>query len=270
MRLSVVVDTYEWPEALHAVLLGLADQSDSDFDVVVADDGSGPETAAVVEAWKAHLPLTYVRQADDGYRLARVRNLGARAATGDLLVFIDGDTLPRRRFVEAMRRALVPGWFLAGKRLLLDPELTARVLAERIPVQRWSFPHWALHREHARPLRALTARDRRRPGRNGLPEFVPHADGYGFLLGISRTDFERVNGYDMRFAGWGGEDVDMAVRLRRSGLRCGWAGPQSTLLHLWHQTRKPAERPNDPLLRETEASERIEAAEGLRELADGR
>ena len=185
-------------------------------------------------------------------------------------MFIDGDTVPRRRFVESVRQALVPGWFLAGKRLLLDPELTRRVLAERIPVQRWSLPHWALHHDHAQPLRALTARDRRRPGRNGLPEFVPHADGYGFLLGISRTDFERVNGYDTRFAGWGGEDVDMAVRLRRAELRCGWAGPQSTLLHLWHETRKPAERPNDPLLRETEASGRIEAVEGLRELADGR
>ena len=94
---------------------------------------------------------------------------------------------------------------------------------------------------------------------------MPHAHGYGFLLGVSRADFERVNGYDARFAGWGGEDVDMAVRLRR-GLRCGWAGPQSTLLHLWHETRKPPSRPNNVLLAETEASDRVEAVDGLREL----
>jgi len=144
------------------------------------------------------------------------------------------------------------------------------VLADEVPIQRWSLPHWALHREHARPLSALTPRDRRRPGREGQPEFVPHADGYGFLLGIAREDFERVNGYDTRFSGWGGEDVDMAVRLRRAGLRCGWAGPQSTLLHLWHETRKPAERPNDPLLRETEAGDYTAALQGLRELADTR
>jgi len=75
-----------------------------------------------------------------------------------------------------------------------------------------------------------------------------------------------VNGYDARFAGWGGEDVDMAVRFRRAGLRCGWPGPQGTLLHLWHETRKPAVRPNDPLLVETEASDRIEAIDGLRQL----
>ena len=76
MKLSVVVDTYQWPQALHAVLLGLADQSDTDFDVVVADDGSGPDTAALAEAWKAHLRLTHVHQDDAGYRLARVRKIG--------------------------------------------------------------------------------------------------------------------------------------------------------------------------------------------------
>jgi glycosyltransferase involved in cell wall biosynthesis len=270
VRLSIIVATYEWPEALEAVLRSLAEQSDRDFDVVVADDGSGAATEAVATRWTQVLRLQHVRQDDDGYRLARVRNLGAQAAEGDYLVFVDGDVVPRRHFVRALREAVVPGWFVGGKRLLLDASLTQRVLADEVPIQRWSFPHWALHREHVRPLSALTPRDRRRPGREGLPEFVPHADGYGFLLGVSRADFECVNGYDARFAGWGGEDVDMAVRLRRAGLRCGWAGPQSTLLHLWHETRKPAERPNDALLRETEAGDYTAAREGLRELADAR
>jgi GT2 family glycosyltransferase len=270
MKLSVIVDTYEWPDALQAVLLALADQSDREFDVVVADDGSGPETAAVAAAWKAHLRVTHVRQDDEGYRLARVRNLGALEAAGDYLVFLNSDTVPRRNFVRAMRAAAaLPGWFLAGKRLLLSRELTERVLADQVPIHRWSLPHWLLHHEHVRPLRALTLRDRRRPGREGLPEFVPHADGYGFLFGVSRADFERVNGYDARFAGWGGEDVDMAVRLRRAGLHCGWAGPQSTLLHIWHETRTPPSRPNNALLAETEATDRVEALEGLRQLQPG-
>lgn len=264
MTLTVVVATYEWPEALDAVLRGLADQSERDFEVVVADDGSGPATAEVVERWG----VRHVRQDDEGYRLARVRNLGAREARGDYLVFIDGDVIPRRHFVRAMRQAAVPSWFLAGKRLELDRGLSKRVLSEGVPIQRWSLPHWAVHYERARPLWALTPRDRRRPGRDGVPEFVPHADGYGFLLGVSRADFERVNGYDARYAGWGGEDVDIALRLRRAGLRCGWAGPQSTLLHLWHETRKPGTRPNDALLAETRAADRVGALEGLRELVD--
>jgi glycosyltransferase involved in cell wall biosynthesis len=266
VKLSLVVATYDWPEALDAVLRGFADQSDRDFELLVADDGSGSVTAELLGQWSSYLPLRHVWQDDEGFRLARVRNLAARGATGDYLVFLDGDTIPRRHFVRALRRAALPGWFVAGKRLDLDRELSGRLLADRVPVHRWSFPHWALHHEHAMPLQALTARDRRRPGREGLPEFEPHAGGYGFLLGLSRADFERVNGYDSRYVGWGGEDVDMAARLRRAGLRCGWAGPQSTLLHLWHETRKPETRPNDALLRETESSDRVEAVEGLREL----
>lgn len=265
--LSVVVSTYEWPEALDAVLFGLSEQTDADFDLVVADDGSGQATADVVERWREAFGerLRHVRQEDEGFRLARVKNLGAAAARGAYLVMIDGDAVPRRGFVAAMRAAAVPGWFVAGKRLELDRELSERVLAERLPVHRWSLTRWARERAHASPLASLTPRDRRRPGREGLPEFVPHGNRYGVLLGIWRADFERANGFDMRYEQWGEEDVDLAVRLQRLGSRCGWPGPQGTLLHLWHETRK-GERPNAALLEETRASDRVEAVRGFAQL----
>ena len=81
--LSVVVATYEWPAALDAVLLALSDQTDDGFDVVVADDGSGPADGR----GRRHAGSTvfgdrlqHVRQPDEGFRLARVKNLGAQAA----------------------------------------------------------------------------------------------------------------------------------------------------------------------------------------------
>ena len=121
--LSVVVVTYEWPEALDLVLLALSEQSNPEFEVVVADDGSGAPTAAVVESWRGHFgdDLIHAWQPDRGFRRARVLNLGATLATGEHLVFIDGDSLPRRDFVRSIRRALLPGWFLAGKRLISAP-----------------------------------------------------------------------------------------------------------------------------------------------------
>jgi glycosyltransferase involved in cell wall biosynthesis len=264
---SVIVSTYEWPEALDAVLFGLSEQSDSDFEVVVADDGSGPETAAAVERWSDAFGgrLRHVRQGDAGYRLARVKNLGAQAAGGEYLAMIDGDSVPRRGFVRAMRSSALPGWFLGGKRLELSSDLTSRVLAERLPIHRWSFVRWLREHNDVSPLPALTPRDRRRPGRDGLPEFVPHTERYGFLFGAFRDDFERVNGFDMRYEGWGEEDIDLAVRLRRLGLRCGWPGPQGTLLHLWHESRTGT-RPTVGLLEETRAADRLEAVSGLRQL----
>ena len=108
---SVVVSTCNWPEALDAVLRGLAAQSDPAFEVVVADDGSTSDTAETVARWTAVLGdrLVHAWQPDEGFRLARVRNLGAAAARGTYLVFVDGDCIPRRHFVAAIRRGCVPG-----------------------------------------------------------------------------------------------------------------------------------------------------------------
>jgi GT2 family glycosyltransferase len=279
VSLSVVVTTYEWPEALDVCLQSLSEHRGEDFEVVLADDGSGAETSAVVERWQSAFPvrLVYVRQEDEGWRQARGRNLGALSSQGDYLVFLDGDALVRRGFVRAVRRAALPGWFLASKRLNLSSHLSTRVLEDELPVWRWSLLRWlvthpgelvspARPRERNRPGVLLPLRDRRRPWRGGSEEFSPPHNGYGFLTGVSRTDLERVNGFDASYVGWGEEDVDMGLRLRRAGLRCGWAGPQTSLLHLWHPDRNETSSGNWPLYRETEASGRVEAVEGLREL----
>jgi glycosyltransferase involved in cell wall biosynthesis len=277
--LTVVVPTYEWPAALDAVLRSLAEERDQDFDIVVADDGSGPETAAIVHAWRNRLTrrVAHVWQPDEGFRKARIENLAAREAQGELLVFLDGDLVPRRGFVSAVRRAFRPGWFLTSKRLNLSEGLSRQVLEDHAPVWRWSALRWLVThprelvapvrpRERNRPGVLLPVRDRRRSWRDDQPEFRPPYWAYCFF-GVHRHDFERVNGFDMRFVGWGEEDVDMGFRLQRAGLRCGWPGPRATLLHLWHPDRKETSSGNMPLLHETQDSERIEAVEGLRELA---
>ena len=94
---SVIVSTYEWPEALDAVLRGLAGQSDPSFDVVVADDGSTIETEKIVAAWRPALGerLVHAWQPDEGFRLARVRNLGAEHGSRKL------SRLHRRRLHSA-------------------------------------------------------------------------------------------------------------------------------------------------------------------------
>jgi len=278
ISLSIVITTYERPAALDVVLRSLSEEDDQEFDLIVADDGSGPETADVVRAWRERLEgrLVHVWQPDDGFRKARVENLAAREAQGELLVFLDGDLVPRRGFVSAVRRAFRPGWFLASKRLNMSEKLSRRVLEEHLAVWRWSAFRWlATHpgelfapvrpRERNRPGVLLPIRDRRRSWRDDQPEFRPPYWAYCFFA-IQRSDLERVNGFDMRFVGWGEEDVDMGFRLERSGLRCGWAGPETTLLHLWHPDRKETSIGNMPLLRETQGSDRFDAVVGLREL----
>jgi len=268
-RLAIIVSTYEWPAALNAVLRAFAEQSDSTFTLVVADDGSGPETTAVVDVWRSRFGerLIHVWQPDEGFRLARVLNLGSLAVEADYLAFMHGESIPRHHFVRAIRSCIQPGWFIAGRRVDASAVLTERILAKQLPVHRWGLLAWLRWRRHVGSLLVLTRRDRRRVGARGFPEFVPHDRTYGYLLGVDRRDFDRVNGYDMRFEGWGEEDVDIAVRLRRLGLRCGHAGPDGTLIHLSHESDVPVERENWYLLQATERSDRTEAIAGVRELA---
>ena len=175
---SVVVSTYDWADALDAVLRSLCDQSDDRFEIVVADDGSGPETRAVVERWQDRLGdrLTHVWQPDEGFRLALALNRGALALQADYFAFIHGESLVRRHFVHALRTAARPGWFVAGRRVELSEALTERVLREQLPVHRWPFHRWLRVRADVSSLRPLTHRDRRRVGAEHLPEFVPLAE----------------------------------------------------------------------------------------------
>jgi len=270
IRTSLVVATYEWPEALDVVLRALSEQNGPELEVVVADDGSGEATAQVVERWQDTLELRHVWQPNSGFMKGRLLDRAALEARGDHLVFLDGDCVPRRGFVSAVRRAALPGWFVASKRLHLSKQTTKRVLDGGWPVWRWSALHWALRapreltRSHVnqqnRPGALIPLRDRSRPWRPGTEDFRPPYNGYGYVFGVTRADFVRVNGFDTRFRGWDGEDVDIANRLRRAGVRCGWPGPAATVLHLWHPFRK---RPASPPDRDERATE---APVGLREL----
>lgn len=274
--LSVIVNTYKRPDALNVVLAALSEQSDSGFEILVAEDADDDATAEAVKRWakRFHERIQHVRQNDAGYRRARIVNVAALSARGEYLAFLDGDSVPRVRFVESVRRAAsIPGWFLASKRINLDPGFSARVLASELPIWRWSAATWMVRgrSQVRRPGFFISARDRRRPWHPEQPDFEPPDNGYGFFCAMSRASFERVNGWDARYVGWGNDDIDLAVRLRRSGLRCGWAGPESTLLHLWHPEGGDPDDPgflaNEQLVHETMASDRIEAIEGLRELA---
>jgi len=268
-HVSVVISTYEYPQALDAVLRALAEQSEGGFEVIVADDGSGRETAEVVERWRESFGdrVLHVWQADEGFRVARVLNLGALAASGTHLAFLGGDCVPRTHFARTLRRCAVPGWFAATYRYELSEGLTRSALEEGWPLNRWGLLAYARHAgQMTGYVQWLTPRDRRRVGRPAGPDFVPPYDNYGFVF-LARADFERVNGFDLRYEGWGGEDPDLAVRLRRLGLRCGWPGPHATLFHLWHPSRKDETRAYLPRLRETQKEDRVEAVVGLRELA---
>ena len=131
--ISVIVTTFNREDALDAVLRSLSIQGDRDFEVIVADDGSGAATAKLIDAWKpkfAHR-LEHVWHADQGFRAAEIRNRAILAARGSYCIFLDGDCIVRPDFVATHRRLAEPGWFVTGNRVLLSPALTTSVLREK-------------------------------------------------------------------------------------------------------------------------------------------
>lgn len=260
---SVVVSTYERPEALRAVLLGLSRQRDRNFEVLVADDGSGPGTAEVVErargAWFEDR-LHHVRQDDDGFRLARVRNLAARSARGERLVFLDGDCVPRPGFVGSHRR-IAPGVATCGRRALLSSAATDRWLADvtrhPVPGPFGQMAMWA-RREMNRPPALVD------PPFAALGRPLGWRRFRGMNHGVHREDYLAVDGNDQAFTGWGFEDSDLAIRLLAAGVRLVWAGRGSTVLHLWHpEADRRCEGENLARLESVQRSGRVRATEGM-------
>lgn len=271
MRIAVIVTTYNRPDALAAVLEGYLAQTDPDFELVVADDGSGPETRGVVEAYaaRAGFPLRHVWQEDAGFRAAAIRNKAIAGTDADYVIFTDGDCIPVPDFVAQHRRLAEPGWFLAANRVLLAEAFTREVLAGRLPVYRWSLVRWLgawLRRDINRWLPLVR-----------LPDGALRKRGAARWEGVKtcnlsawRADLARVNGLDERYSGWGLEDSDLVIRLLHAGVRRKSARFAAPVFHLWHREHDRSTLPeNQRRLDEVLGSDRVRAAVGLdRYLAD--
>jgi glycosyltransferase involved in cell wall biosynthesis len=269
--ISVIVTTYNREDALEAVLSALSGQTDREFEVVVADDGSRPTTAALIERWKGRLgvPLSHAWQADRGFRAAEIRNRALLAARGDYCIFLDGDCIARADFVATHRRLAERGWFVTGNRVLLSRELTAAVLREGVLPQTWNLAQWinrraqggvnrlaAVLRLPLGPLRKL------RPGQ--------WLGARSCNLAVWRSDLELVDGFDASFRGWGREDSDLLIRLLHSGVRRKDGRFATGVIHLWHEEEDRSQLDaNDARLDAVQRSDRVRAQAGMSTLAGG-
>jgi len=201
--ISVIVTTYNWPEALTAVLRGLRDQEDRNFQVVVAEDGFDHRTRDVISQTHSHgLQVKHVRHEDQGFRLAEIRNRAMLASEGEYLIFLDGDCIPRPSFVAAHRRIAEPGHFVVGNRVLLREKMTQRVLSENLAPEYRGVPYWFLMRwlrrcNRVAPMITLPLGPLRRNVKQSWQRAM------GCNVGAWRADVERVNGVDSSLCGWG-------------------------------------------------------------------
>lgn len=245
MKVSVIVLTYNWPEALALVLCSLAGQTRLPDEVIVADDGSGAVTTALIDRMRAEfpVPLRHVWHEDLGFRAARARNRGIAASTGDYILLLDGDMVLHPQFIADHLMLAEPGVFLQGGRLKANTAESARLLGGGKPV----FAPWIRANFHefdgTRRLYAFRQPALARwkaKGRNG---------GRVMSCNMSfwRDDLVKVNGFDEHMEGYGGEDRELAVRMQNAGFRRRQLKWAALAVHLEHRSRS-AEDPDDPSL----------------------
>lgn len=265
MRIAVIVTTYNRPDALAAVLEGYLRQTDPDFEVIVADDGSGAATRAVVEkiVERAGFPVRHVWQEDRGFRAAAVRNKAVASTRAGYVIFTDGDCVPARDFVAQHRRLAEAGWFLSANRVLLTERFTGQVLTRGLPIHRWRLGRWLvawLRRDINRwlPLVRLPDGAFRKRG-------AARWEGAKTCnLSATRADLLHVNGLDERYSGWGLEDSDLVIRLLHAGVRRKSARFAAPVFHLWHRENDRTKLPeNQERLDDVLRSDRVRAVAGI-------
>lgn len=236
MKISLIISTYNWPQALNLCLASIRKQTRLPDEVIIADDGSKEATCELIarETETFPCPLHHAWIADMGFRLAQLRNNAVREyCTGDYIIFIDQDIILDANFIADHERIAQRGYFVCGGRAKLSKYITSQLLdGEKIPLG-ISTPDISRKKNiiHAPWLHFLT-----RYMYSWKPLY-----GRGANMAMWADDLNRINGFNEDITGYGGEDVDLFNRLMNSGVKKKYALFCAIEYHLWHKHEKVTE-----------------------------
>lgn len=260
---SVIISTYNWKEALALSIKSLWKQTVLPAEIIVADDGSGPDTKALVAALaqQSPVPLHHCWHPDTGFRLAAIRNKAIAQASGDYILQIDGDIICDPHFVADHLFFAEEGYFVCGRRLSLTPEDTQQTLAQKqlLLSEQSMKRNKAPNRTRSPLLMRLIRPDK-------TNKFV-NKGLLGCNMSYWRKDALAVNGYNTKIEGWGKEDDEFTIRLQNWGLKKRSLRFGGIACHLYHneRSRDDFDR-NSGLLREAIEKKTVQTLNGIQEL----
>ena len=238
MRTELIVATYNSPRALTLCLTSVARQTVLPDSICIADDGSGPETRAAIDAFAAahpQLPVRHVWHEDKGFEKAAILNKAIATSDAAFLYFIDGDVLIHPTFLARHLALAAPGRFSTGSLIRLDEEATTSVTPEMVADgtvfdRGWLRANRAIDRfgtwlkTMPLPLPVLAFLDRATPVQRAL---------CGANASLFRADALKVNGFDETIK-YGGGDKEFGIRLENAGVRGQHLRYTAPLVHLDH------------------------------------
>lgn len=233
---SIIVSTYNQPEWLRKVLWGFEQQDETDFEIVIADDGSTEETAQVIQEFQKNssLQITHVWQEDHGFQKTKILNKAIRASKGEYLIFTDGDCIPRKDFVSTHLSKRRPGYYLSAGYFKLPMDISKAITKEDIVTQRCFDRKWLLSRGMKRSfkLNKLSTNKLKTEILNRITTSRPSWNGNN--SSGWRKDILAVNGFDERMQ-YGGEDRELGERMMNNGVKALQIRYSIISLHLDHE-----------------------------------
>ncbi len=234
-EVSVILSTYNQPRWLEKALWGYMTQTFKAFDLIVADDGSGEETADLIKYYQENsaLNLHHIWQPDKGFRKCRILNQAIRETDAEYLIFSDGDCIPRKDFVEQHLRNHRKGCFLSGGNIKLSKKVSEAITRDDLDAQRPFELRWLL--KMGQPLSSKFIKLIRNPATAVLLNRITptRITWNGHNVSGWRADVLKVNGYneDMMY---GGLDRELGERLMNAGVTGRQIRYSAICVHLEH------------------------------------
>lgn len=244
--LSIIIPTYNWPEALNLCLQSVLAQSILPDEIIIADDGSKQNTSDLINNIRktTNIPIIHVWQEDMGFRLAQIRNKAIARSSKDYIIQIDGDVILHKDFIKDHIRFARKGSFVSGSRVIIEKELAERLLSTQ------TFNISIFTKGTHSKLNGIH-----------LPCFSPLQEKYrqndilyvrGCNMAFWREDLLQVNGYNEEMTGWGREDNEVASRLINSGKEKRIIKFAGIMFHIYHPMRpRTSLNKNDIILQQT-------------------
>ena len=232
MNCSLIICTYNWPEALSLVLSSAIEQSISPDEIIVADDGSDMTTALLVDKFSKHssIPIMHSWQVDDGCRIPHSRNKAIAKSNYEYIIMVDGDTVLHKDFVKDHLRFSNKGVYIQGSRVLLQEKFTNNLIQSKL----FTSPEF-FSVDSKNKLNML-----RLPILSWVMSFLKSQNIRrirGCNYSLFKKDIIKVNGFNEEITTWGREDSEFVQRLFNVGLKKQHLKFSGIQYHLYHNER---------------------------------
>lgn len=235
-KISVIISTYNSEEWLMKVLWGFHCQIFKDFEVVIADDGSGPKTKDLINEFKTKVfyPIKHIWQEDDGFQKSRILNKAINACSADYIIMTDGDCIPREDFVEVHYINKEKGYFISGGYYMLPMNISKMITLKDIEEQNCFNLNWLKEQGIPKTFKNNKLRAKGLVS-SLLNTFTPtNASWNGHNSSGWKKDILNVNGFDERMQ-YGGQDRELGERLFNFGIKSKQLRYSAVCVHLDHK-----------------------------------